>query len=117
MGERLLFWLGSAYDDLMEMPEEVKDVFGYALDLAQRGERHPRAKSFRLHGETGIIEIVENYEGDTYRALYTVRYADAVYVIHCFQKKSHSGIKTPQHHIDLISSRLKRLKELREAGK
>lgn len=113
MEEKELFWLGSAYDDLMAMPDAVKDIFGYALDLAQKGERHPKAKPFHIRGEAGVIEVVENFDGNAYRAIYTVNYTDAVYVIHCFQKKSHSGIKTPDHHVDLIRSRLKRLTELR----
>lgn len=109
--EKPLFWLGSSYDDLKKMPDEVKDVFGYALDLAQRGERHRYAKPFHIEGEPGLIEIVESFSGNAYRAIYTVRYVDSVYVIHCFQKKSTIGIKTHQHDITLIKSRLKRLHE------
>lgn len=100
----------------MAMPEEIKDIFGYALDLAQRGERHPKAKPFHLDGESGLIEVVESYAGNAYRALYTVHYANAVYVVHCFQKKSHSGIKTPDHHIDLIRARIKRLRNILAGG-
>lgn len=110
MEEKPLYWLGSSHDDLMSMPEEVKDVFGYALDLAQNGLRHPKTKPFKIHGEPGIIEIMETYDGNAYRAIYTIRHENAVYVIHCFQKKSTSGIKTPQKEIDLVIERLKRLK-------
>lgn len=109
-----LFWIGSSYEDLLKMPDEVKDVFGYALDLAQRGKRYPSAKPFHIENEPGLIEIVESFSGNAYRAIYTIHYDEAVYVIHCFQKKSISGIKTPQHQVGLIRSRLKRLHELRK---
>ncbi len=111
-----LYWLGSSLKDIQKMPGEVKDLFGYALDLAQCGERSPYAKPFHLQGETGVIEIVEDYDGDTYRAVYTIKYKDAIYVIHCFQKKSTQGIKTPQHHVDLIKERLAKLRQLIEKG-
>lgn len=107
-----LYWLGSSHKDLMEMPEEVKDIFGFALYQTQMGQRHPKAKPFHIPGESGLLEIVESYDGDAYRAIYTINYADAIYVIHCFQKKSVSGIKTPKHHVDMIEERLKRLKSI-----
>lgn len=94
MSEKPLFWLGSSYDDLIEMPDDVQDIFGYALDLAQKGLRHPKAKPFKVHGYSGIVEIVESFDGNAYRAIYTVHYANAIYVVHCFQKKSTIGIKT-----------------------
>ena len=88
------------------MPAEGKDVFGHAIDLAQAGGKHPDAKPFRGHG-SGVMEVVEDYSGDTYRAVYTVRLESWVYVVHCFQKKSVSGIKTPKPDLDLIDQRLK----------
>ena len=112
MSEKQLFWLGSSYDDLRDMPEHIQDVFGYALDLAQNGKRHPKAKPFKVKGESGVVEVVGDYDGDTFRAIYTVRYDDAVYVIHCFQKKSTIGIKTPQKDVALVVERLKRLKSI-----
>lgn len=112
MAERPVNWLGSSYHDLKMMPEDVQDTFGYALDLAQRGKRHYRAKPFKLKGESGIVELVDDYDGDTYRAIYTVKYEDAVYVIHCFQKKSTIGIKTSMQDVNIIVSRLKKLKEI-----
>lgn len=112
MGERPVNWLGSSYDDLKEMPERVQDTFGYALDLAQRGKRHRKAKPFKVKGEPGLTELVEDYDGDTYRAIYTVRYEDAIYVVHCFQKKSTMGIKTSKHDVDIVVERLKRLREI-----
>lgn len=99
-------WVGSAKKDLDKMPAEVKDVFGHAIDLAQAGGKHPDAKPFRGHG-SGVLEVVEDYSGDTYRAVYTVRLESWVYVVHCFQKKSVSGIKTPKPDLDLIDQRLK----------
>lgn len=112
MSEKQLFWLGSSYNDLKEMPEHIQDIFGYALDLAQNGKRHPKANPFKLKGESGVIEVVGDYDGDTFRAIYTVHYDDAIYVIHCFQKKSTIGIKTPQKDVALVIERLKRLKSI-----
>lgn len=89
------------------MPEEVQDVFGYALYLAQKAGRHGDAKPPRGFSGVGVLEVVEDHRGDTYRAVYTVRYAAAVYVLHCFQKKSTSGIATPKPDMDLIEARLK----------
>ena len=93
--------------DLMAMPEEVQDTFGYALHLAQVGQKHPDTKSLKGFGSAGVLEVVEDFQGDAYRAVYTVRYAKAVYVVHCFQKKSTQGIATPKPDVELIKSRLK----------
>lgn len=89
------------------MPEEVQDVFGYALHLAQTGLKHPDAKPLKGFGGAGVLEVVDDFQGDAYRAVYTVRFADAVYVVHCFQKKSTQGIATPKPDMELIKSRLK----------
>ncbi len=89
------------------MPNDVLDVFGFALHLAQTGKKHDRAKPLKGFGGAGVLEVVEDYMGDTYRAVYTVKIADAVYVLHCFQKKSKSGIETPKHEMDLIRDRLR----------
>lgn len=89
------------------MPEDVIDVFGFALHLAQTGKKHANAKPLRGFGGAGVLEVVEDHLGDTYRAVYTVKIDDAVYVLHCFQKKSKQGIETPKHDIDLIRERLK----------
>lgn len=102
-----LKWVGSAKRDLDAMPEDVKDVFGHAIDLAQAGGKHPDAKAMAGFGSAGILEVVEDCRGDTYRAAYTVKFAGCVYVLHCFQKKSKSGIKTPKKDLDLIHARLK----------
>jgi len=105
--ERPLHWVASAKKDYQRFPAEVQDEMGYALGLAQLGARHPNAKPWKGEGP-GILEIVEDHRGDTYRAVYAVRFADVVYVLHAFQKKSKQGIKTPQTEVKLISEPLKR---------
>ena len=89
------------------MPDEVQDSFGYALHLAQTGAKHAHAKPLKGFGSAGVLEVVESEAGSTYRAVYTVKVAAAVYVLHCFQKKSTSGIATPKPDLDLIRDRLK----------
>src|ERR1035437_857419 len=106
-----LKWIGSAKRDLDAMPEDVKDVFGHAIDLAQAGGKHQDAKAMSGFGSAGVLEVVEDFFGDTYRAVYTVKFAGWVYVLHCFQKKSKSGIKTPKEDMDLINARLKAAKQ------
>lgn len=105
--EKPLHWVASAKKDYLAFPIEVQDEMGYALGLAQLGAMHPKAKPWKGEG-AGIFEIVEDHRDDTFRAVYTVRFADAVYVLHAFQKKSKTGIKTPQGDITLIAERLKR---------
>ena len=102
-----MHWVASAKKDYLAFPTEVQDEMGYALGLAQLGAKHPKAKPWKGEG-AGIFEIVEDHRGDTFRAVYTVRFAEAVYVLHAFQKKSKTGIKTPQDDINLIAERLKR---------
>lgn len=89
------------------MPDEVQQTFGFALYHAQIGLLHPDAKPLKGFGSAGIVEIVEHWRGNAYRAVYTVRFADSVYVLHCFQKKSKHGIETPKQEMDLIRERLK----------
>lgn len=102
-----LYWVGSSRKELLAFPDDVRREIGYALHLAQSGDKSKSAKPLKGFGGTGVMEIVEDYDGDTYRAVYTVRFADAVYVLHAFQKKSKHGIKTPQHEMQLIEERLK----------
>ncbi|TAJ10774.1 MAG: addiction module toxin RelE [Nitrospirae bacterium] len=102
-----LYWIGSSKKDLRSLPEDVQDIFGYALYLAQVGKKHADAKPLRGFGSAGVLEVVEDYRGDTYRAVYTVRFAAKVFVLHVFQKKSTKGIGTPKHDIDVIRERLK----------
>jgi phage-related protein len=104
---RSVYWIGSSLEDLRRCPAEVQDVVGYALFLAQGGGRHPAAK--RLKGELGgLVEVVEDHESGTYRAVYTAKLAGAIYVLHVFQKKATRGIATPKHEIELIRTRLRR---------
>lgn len=102
-----LRWVGSAKRDLSAMPGGVQDTFGYALHLAQVGGKHSQAKPLKGFGGAGVLEVVEDHQGDTYRAVYTARYAQAVYVVHCFQKKATTGIATPKPDMELIERRLK----------
>lgn len=105
--EKDCFFIASARDDLSAMPLEVKKTFGFAIRAAQRGGKHPDAKPLKGFGGAGVLEVVEDYDRSTYRAIYTVKFAEAVYVLHAFQKKSRSGIATSKHDIDLVKERLK----------
>ncbi|MGD0429873.1 MAG: type II toxin-antitoxin system RelE/ParE family toxin [Acetobacteraceae bacterium] len=100
-------WIGSVKDDLVAFPEEVVRAVGFAIYEAQKGNKHPNAKPLHSFGGAGVLEIVEDHDGDTYRAVYTVRLAGRVYVLHAFQKKSRHGISTPQAEIDLVKARLR----------
>jgi phage-related protein len=102
-----LLWIGSSLKDLRAFPNDVKDVMGFALYQAQTGEKHTDAKPLKGHKGGGVLEIVDDYDGDTYRAVYTVKFAGVVYALHAFQKKSKSGISTPKADLDLVASRLK----------
>ena len=102
-----LIWMGRSRKDLGELDDRVKGELGYGLDLAQAGEKHENAKPLKGFKGAGILELVEDFDGDTYRAVYTVKFAEVVYVLHVFQKKSKSGIATPKADLDLIESRLK----------
>ena len=104
--ERPLHWVGSAKRDLLDFPDAVVDELGYGLGVVQMGGQPPAAKPWKGEG-AGVFELVEDFRGDTYRVAYTVRYAKAVYVLHCFQKKSPSGVRTAKTDIELIHERLK----------
>ena len=106
-----LYWVGTSKKDLLTLPENVVDVFGFALHLAQTGKKHFQAKPLRGFGGAGVIEIAEEHKGDTYRAIYTVKFAKRVYVLHCFQKKSKRGTQTPKPDIQLIRERLRIAKQ------
>lgn len=97
--------------DLRAFPEEVKDVIGVALDVAQQGEKHEAAKILKGFGGAGVLEVIDDFDGDTYRAVYTVKFKGVVYVLHAFQKKSKQGISTPKEAIDLVKQRLKAAEE------
>jgi phage-related protein len=102
-----VLWVGSSKKDLMAMPDEVKSAFGFALYLAQQGKKHQNAKPLKGFSGAGVMEVIEDNLGDTFRAVYTVKIAENIYVLHCFQKKSKRGIETPKQDIDLIRDRLK----------
>ena len=116
--EKPLEWIGSSHKDLLGLPADVRRFFGFALSLAQAGDKHDAAKVLKGFGGAGVLEVVEDDAGGTYRAVYTVNFAEAVFVLHCFQKKSKRGIATPQPDIDIIQARLKiaeaYVKELRK---
>jgi phage-related protein len=97
-------------NDLLAFPEKVQKKMGAALSLAQFGGKHPSAKPWKGAG-SGVFEIVEDYRSDAYRAIYTVKFADAVYVLHAFQKKSPSGIRTPKRDVELVAQRLKQAQQ------
>jgi phage-related protein len=97
--------VGSSLNDIRKLPEEAKDVFGFALDQAQLGDKHMDAKPLKGFGGAGVLEIVADEAGNTFRAVYTVKLPSAVYVLHVFQKKSTRGAKTPQREIDLVKAR------------
>ncbi|CDZ68105.1 Gp49-like PF05973 family protein [Neorhizobium galegae bv. orientalis] len=100
-------WIGSSLDDLREFPEDVRRVMGFAINDAQNGEEHPGAKALKGFGGRSVLEVVDDYDGDTYRGVYTVRFAGVIYILHCFQKKSKKGSETPKHDIEVIKARLK----------
>ena len=100
-------WVASSRRDLRRMPKVVRGVFGQALFDAQTGRKHPDAKPLKGFGGAGVLEVVEDHQGNTFRAVYTVRFAGAVYVLHAFQKKSKAGRKTPAEELDRVRTRLK----------
>ena len=105
--EKPLFWIGSSKKDLMGLPAGVWKFFGHALDFAQRGDRHDAAKALKVFGGASVLEVIEDDAGGTYRTVYTVSFEEAVFVLHCFQKKSKSGIATPKEDMNIIRDRLK----------
>ncbi len=112
-----LTWIGTSKKDLQKFPDDVKQIMGYAIYLAQKGDRHQDAKPLKGFSGANTLEVVESYQGDTYRAVYTIRFEGIVYVIHCFQKKSKKGITTPKPDIDLIRQRLKVAENLYKSSK
>ena len=107
-----LFWVGSSKRDLLSLPGPVVDLFGFALYLAQDGRKHEQGKPLRGFGSAGVLEVVEDWDRSTYRAVYTVRFEGVVFVLHIFQKKSKRGAATPKADIDLIHQRLKAAKQM-----
>ena len=108
-------FLGSSQEDLRAFPEPVKKDVGVALFVAQMGKKHPDAKVLSGFGSAGVLEVVCPFDGEAYRAVYTVKFGDVLYVLHAFQKKSNKGIATPKSDMDLIESRLAEAKRLHES--
>ena len=108
---RPLEFIGSSRKDLIAFPEKARQDVGHALFLAQKGERAPSTKILRGFGGAGVVEIVEDHDGDTYRCVYAVRLQHAIYVLHAFKKKSKRGAETPKHDMDLIRYRLREAEE------
>ena len=104
-------WIGGSKDDLSAFPEPVKRRVGRALWDAQIGLKAPFAKPLKGFGGAGVLDIIDDFDGDTYRAVYTVQFEKIVYVLHAFQKKSRKGMATPKGQIDPIKTRLSRAKE------
>jgi len=104
---RPAYWIASSLEDLRAFPRAVKREIGRAVRVAQLGGKHESAKPLKGFKGAGVLEVVENHDGDTYRAVYTVRLVKSVYVLHVFQKKSKKGVQTPKHVIDLIRHRLR----------
>jgi phage-related protein len=104
-------WVGSSKEDVREFPAQVRRRVGGALWEAPIGRKAPYAKPLKGFGDAGVLEIVDYFSGDTFRAVYTVRFAKAVYVLHAFQKKSKRGVATPKAELGLIEQRLKRARE------
>jgi phage-related protein len=111
---KLIRWVGSSRRDLRRFPREVRRDIGMALDAAQLGEMDPSAKPLRGFHGASVIEIRAFYRSDTYRAVYTVRFGDVIYVLHAFQKKATRGAATPKREIETIEARLKQAEEIHE---
>jgi phage-related protein len=111
-----LVWVATSLTDLKEFPDEVRRVIGYALYLAQVGHKHLDARPLKGFGGAGVLEVVEGFDGNAYRAVYTVKLAGVVYVLHAFQKKSKKSIKTPQADIEKVWARLKLAEEIHKAA-
>ena len=110
-GTKPVHFIGSSKRDIYGFPDEVKEDIGYALFQVQKGGKPVSAKPLKGFGGASVLEVAEDYRSDTFRAVYTVKFAEAVYVLHVFQKKATHGIATPRHEIELIGERLKRALE------
>ena len=106
-----LEFIGSSRDDLSAFPLEVKQRIGFALRTAQKGGKHPDAKPLKVFKGAGVLEVVSDFDGDTFRAVYTVRLKSVIYVLHAFQKKAKKGIATPRFEMDRITTRLRQAQQ------
>ena len=107
---KTVIWIGASKKELLEFPEEVIDEVGYILYRVQNNQNHPNIKA--LKGFNGVFEIVSDYQTDTYRTVYPIKLSNAIFILHAFQKKSKSGIKTPKQNVNLIKERLKKAQEI-----
>lgn len=112
-----VIWVGTCLKDLREFPAPVQDHVGYALYVAQRGGKHQDAKVLSGFGGAGVLEVIKDHRGDTFRAVYTLKWAGSVYVLHAFQKKSKGGRQTPHRDIELIRRRLREAEEMARGRK
>jgi len=112
-----VIWVGTSLEDLREFPPSVQDHMGYALFIAQRGGKHQDAKVLRGFGGAGVLEVISDHRGDTFRAVYTLKYAKTVFVLHAFQKKSKSGRETPRRDMELLQQRLREAEQIARGGK
>jgi phage-related protein len=110
-------WVVSSRRDLRAFPDPVQDHMGYAIYVAQQGGKHRDAKVLSGFGGAGMVEVVKDFRGDTFRAVYTLRFAGAVYVLHAFQKKSKAGRETPRRDIELIEQRLREAEKIAKGRK
>jgi phage-related protein len=112
-----VYWIASSREDLKSFPEPVMRTVGFALYRAQEGKKAPAAKPLKgIVRGAGVLEIVEDHDGDAYRVVYTVRFSEAVYVLHAFQKKAKRGIQTPRHEVELIRTRYEAARAHHEEG-
>ncbi len=109
-----VIWLGSSRKDLRSFPQPVQEHMGYALYVAQCGGKHRDAKTLNGFGGAAVVEVVKDFRGDAFRAVYTVRHAEAVYVLHAFQKKSKSGRETPRRELERVRQRLREAEQIAE---
>ena len=111
-----MIWIGTSLKNLREFPPPVQDHVGYALYVAQSGSKHEDAKVLRGFGGAGVLEVIKDYRGDTFRAVYTLKYSGRVYVLHAFQKKSKSGRQTPGRDIELVKQRFREAEQMAREG-
>lgn len=111
---KALVFMGNSQKDLRKLPKTVRRDIGYDLDAVQCGQTPVTAK--RLKGLPGVMELIERYDKDTYRAVYVVNIKDKIYVLHCFKKKAKRGIQTPKEDMDIIRQRMKEVKEMTKGG-
>lgn len=105
--KKIVHFVGSSRKDLKALPKTVRYVFGYAILMAEHGMKHPDAKPLKGFGGAGVLEVVEDSDSDTYRAVYSVEFGNVIYILHAFKKKSKTGNKTPPRDLELITKRLK----------